>query len=62
MAHAQRKLQNRSGWSLNGFNSEFMDTLNKQMTLIIVDGRDNYNDPSLDIFFVMSHRSRGPFS
>ncbi|MBI5842333.1 MAG: VWA domain-containing protein [Chloroflexi bacterium] len=46
------------GWSLNDFNSEYMDTLNGQTTLIIVgDGRNNYNDPRLDIFSLMSRRA-----
>ncbi len=34
------------GWSLNDFQSEYMDTLNGQTTLIMVgDGRNNYYDP-----------------
>jgi uncharacterized protein with von Willebrand factor type A (vWA) domain len=46
------------GWSLNDFNNDFMDTLNGQTTLIIVgDGRNNYNDPRLDIFSTMSRRA-----
>ncbi len=46
------------GWSLNDFNNEYMDTLNGQTTLIIVgDGRNNYNDPRLDIFTTMTRRS-----
>jgi hypothetical protein len=46
------------GWSLNDFNNEYMDTLNGQTTLIIVgDGRNNYNDPRLDIFSTMSRRA-----
>ena len=46
------------GWSLNDFNSEYMDTLNGQTTLIIVgDGRNNYNDPRLDIFSTMTRRA-----
>jgi uncharacterized protein with von Willebrand factor type A (vWA) domain len=46
------------GWSLNDFNNEYMDTLNGQTTLLIVgDGRNNYNDPRLDIFSVMSRRA-----
>ncbi|HEX2698242.1 MAG TPA: VWA domain-containing protein, partial [Anaerolineales bacterium] len=46
------------GWSLNDFNNEFMDTLNGQTTLIVVgDGRNNYNDPRLDIFSLMSRRA-----
>jgi uncharacterized protein with von Willebrand factor type A (vWA) domain len=46
------------GWSFNDFNNEYMDTLNGQTTLIIVgDGRNNYNDPRLDIFSTMSRRA-----
>lgn len=46
------------GWSLNDFNKDYMDTLNGQTTLIIVgDGRNNYNDPRLDIFSQMSRRA-----
>lgn len=46
------------GWSLNNFNEEYMGTLNGQTTLILVgDGRNNYNDPRLDIFSVMSRRA-----
>jgi len=46
------------GWSLNNFNKEYLDTLNGQTTLIIVgDGRNNYNDPRLDIFSLMSRRA-----
>ena len=46
------------GWSLNDFNSEYLDTLNGQTTLLIVgDGRNNHNDPRLDIFSLMSRRA-----
>ena len=46
------------GWSLNNFNDDYMDTLNSGTTLIIVgDGRNNYNDPRLDIFSRMSRRT-----
>jgi uncharacterized protein with von Willebrand factor type A (vWA) domain len=46
------------GWSLNDFDKNYMDTLNGQTTLIIVgDGRNNYNDPRLDIFSTMSRRA-----
>jgi uncharacterized protein with von Willebrand factor type A (vWA) domain len=46
------------GYALNNFNDEYMDTLNSGTTLIIVgDGRNNYNDPRLDIFSRMSRRS-----
>ena len=46
------------GWSLNDFQSEYMDTLNGQTTLIMVgDGRNNYYDPRLDIFSTMTRRA-----
>jgi hypothetical protein len=46
------------GCSLSDFQNEFMDTLNGQTTLILVgDGRNNYNDPRLDIFSTMSRRA-----
>src|SRR5512132_1892769 len=46
------------GWSLNNFNEEYMSSLNGQTTLLIVgDGRNNYNDPRLDIFSTMSRRA-----
>jgi len=46
------------GWSLNDFNNEYMDTLNTGTTLLIVgDGRNNYNDPRLDIFSTMTRRA-----
>ena len=46
------------GWSLNDFQNEYMDTLNGQTTLIVVgDGRNNYYDPRLDIFSMMTRRA-----
>ena len=46
------------GWSLNDFNKDYMNTLNGQTTLIFVgDGRNNYNDPRLDLFSTMSRRA-----
>jgi uncharacterized protein with von Willebrand factor type A (vWA) domain len=46
------------GWSLTNFQDEFLDTLNGQTTLIIVgDGRNNYNDPRVDIFSLMTRRA-----
>ena len=46
------------GWSLNDFQNEYMDTLNSGTTLLFVgDGRNNYNDPRLDIFSAMSRRA-----
>jgi len=46
------------GRSLNNFDDEYMDTLNGQTTLIVVgDGRNNYNDPRIDLFTTMSRRA-----
>ncbi|HUH97636.1 MAG TPA: VWA domain-containing protein [Anaerolineales bacterium] len=46
------------GWSLNEFNQDYLDTLNGQTTLIVVgDGRNNYNDPRIDIFSTLSRRA-----
>jgi uncharacterized protein len=46
------------GWSLNDFNNEYLDTLNGRTTLIVVgDGRNNFNDPRLDLFSLMSRRA-----
>lgn len=46
------------GWSLKNFNDDFLDTLNSQTTLLLVgDGRNNYNDPRLDLFAQMSRRA-----
>lgn len=46
------------GWSLQNFNDSYMDTLNSGTTLIIVgDGRNNYYDPRLDIFSLMTRRA-----
>ncbi len=46
------------GRALHNFNDGYMDTLNSGTTLLIVgDGRNNYNDPRLDIFSAMSRRS-----
>jgi uncharacterized protein len=46
------------GWSLKDFNDSFMDLLNGRTTLIIVgDGRNNHNDPRLDLFSLMSRHA-----
>jgi uncharacterized protein with von Willebrand factor type A (vWA) domain len=46
------------GWSLKNFDDEHIDKLNGGTTLIIVgDGRNNYNDPRLDIFSAMTRRA-----
>ncbi len=46
------------GYSLENFDKGYMDMLDGQTTLIIVgDGRNNYNNPRLDIFTSMSRRA-----
>jgi len=46
------------GRSLKDFDDDYLDTLNGRTTLIIVgDGRNNYNDPRLDVFSQMSRRA-----
>jgi uncharacterized protein with von Willebrand factor type A (vWA) domain len=46
------------GRAFNNFNDEYMDTLNSGTTLIIVgDGRNNYNDPRIDVFSRMTRRA-----
>ena len=46
------------GWSLKNFDDDHLDTLNGHTTLIVVgDGRNNYNDPRLDLFTHMSRRA-----
>jgi uncharacterized protein with von Willebrand factor type A (vWA) domain len=46
------------GYSLKNFHDDFLDTLNGQTTLLMVgDGRNNYNDPRLDLFSLMARRA-----
>ncbi len=46
------------GWSLNDFNNEYLDTLTNQTTMIVVgDGRNNHNDPRVDLFSTFSRRA-----
>ena len=46
------------GGSLENFNRNFLDTLDGRTTLIILgDGRNNYNDPRLDLFSRLSRRA-----
>ncbi|MFN8412419.1 MAG: VWA domain-containing protein [Anaerolineales bacterium] len=50
------------GWALNNFKDEYMETLNTGTTLIIVgDGRNNYNDPRIDIFLLCHAVPHVPF-
>ncbi len=47
------------GHSLENFAQGFMDTIDSRTTFILVgDGRNNYNDPRLDIFQEMARRAR----
>jgi uncharacterized protein with von Willebrand factor type A (vWA) domain len=47
------------GFSLDNFASDFMDTVDHRTTFIVVgDGRNNFNDPSLEIFRRIARRSR----
>jgi uncharacterized protein with von Willebrand factor type A (vWA) domain len=46
------------GHSLQNFAHDHLDTLNGRTTLIVVgDGRNNFNDPRLDLFSKMARRS-----
>jgi len=46
------------GWSLKNFDEGYLDTLDSHTTLIVVgDGRNNYNNPRLDLFTRMSRRA-----
>ena len=46
------------GHSLQNFNDDFMDTLDQRTTLIMVgDGRNNFNNPRLDLFNRMARRA-----
>jgi hypothetical protein len=47
------------GNSLDNFQREHLGTVDSRTTFIIVgDGRNNYNDPRLDIFNTIAHRTR----
>lgn len=47
------------GHGLQNFADDYLDTIDSRTTLIMVgDGRNNYNDPRLDIFKLMARRSR----
>lgn len=46
------------GYSLKNFSDDFLDTVDRRATFIIVgDGRNNYNDPRLDILRMLARRS-----
>jgi uncharacterized protein with von Willebrand factor type A (vWA) domain len=47
------------GYSLEGFARDYMDTLDSRTTFIMVgDGRNNYNNPRLEVFKDMARRVR----
>ncbi len=47
------------GNGLQDFADDYLDTIDSRTTLIVVgDGRNNYNDPRLDIFGMMARRAR----
>jgi uncharacterized protein with von Willebrand factor type A (vWA) domain len=47
------------GYSLKNFMDEFYDTVDSRTTFLIVgDGRNNFNDPRVDLFRDIAHRSR----
>jgi uncharacterized protein len=47
------------GNSLNDFNQDYLNTIDGRTTFIVVgDGRNNYNNPRLDLFTTIARRSR----
>jgi uncharacterized protein with von Willebrand factor type A (vWA) domain len=47
------------GYSLETFGHEYMDTVDRRTTFIMVgDGRNNYNDPRTELFRTIARRSR----
>ena len=47
------------GYSLRQFEARYLDTLDHRTTIIVLgDGRNNYNDPALDVFGQLSRRAR----
>ena len=47
------------GYSLNNFTQRYFDTIDYRTILILVgDGRNNYNNPRLDLFHQIARRSR----
>ena len=47
------------GNSLDNFNKDYLDTMDGRTTFLVVgDGRNNYNDPRVDIFSLLARRSR----
>lgn len=47
------------GYALDNFARNYMDTIDNRTTLLMVgDGRNNYNNPRLDLFQAMARRAR----
>ncbi len=47
------------GYSLRQFEADHLDSLDSRTTMIVLgDGRNNYNDPALDVFSRMGRRAR----
>ena len=47
------------GFCLTSFTKEYMETIDYRSTFIVVgDARNNFNDPRLDVFRSLAHRSR----
>jgi uncharacterized protein with von Willebrand factor type A (vWA) domain len=47
------------GYSLANFSAGFLDTVDSRTTFLVVgDGRNNYNNPRIDLFSTLSRRSR----
>ncbi|MFO7631653.1 MAG: VWA domain-containing protein, partial [Caldilinea sp.] len=47
------------GYALDQFSKQYLDTVDQRTTFILVgDGRNNYNDPALEVFQTLARRSR----
>ena len=47
------------GYSLENFTQDYLDTVDRRTTVLIVgDGRNNYNDPHIDLFRSIARRCR----
>ncbi len=47
------------GYSLDNFTKEYLDTVDSRTIFLVVgDGRNNYNDPRVDLFRTIARRSR----
>lgn len=47
------------GYSLENFTQDYLDTIDQRTTILVVgDGRNNYNDPRIDLFKSMARRCR----